>query len=191
MMVCMNAPASASNSPSSALGGKVVVVGIFAVALLAAAAGLAYKYVASQLPLQLWGATGVQLIQTAPRVELLTLSSDPPTTATDSKNELKFGDQTLRVAATQDISRAPGLIHHRHFLTEHVTYADKPASPNDPRAWKYAVRFSNDARGEVVVLFNLPNQRLGNLHTGQEVRVIDKIAENWQRFIERQAGEVK
>ena len=169
MMTHMKEPASQSASSSSSLGGKVVVLGIFIVALIAATSGLAYKYFASREPLEMWGSTGIQLIQSAPQVELLTLSSDPK--------------------ATKDISKAQGLIHHRHFLTEYVSYVDQPVPANESRAWQYAVRFRAADGKQVTVLFDLKNRVLGNQDSKKEVHVIDKIAENWQRFIERQLAE--
>src|SRR5688572_24632283 len=102
MMARMNAPASQSTASSSSLGGKVVVLGIFGVALIAAAAGLAYKYFASRQPLEMWGPAGIQVIQSAQQVELLTLSAYPAT----SGEMLTFGEQALTVSATQDISKA-------------------------------------------------------------------------------------
>jgi hypothetical protein len=174
MMAEMNA--------SSSLGGKIVVLGIFGVALLAATSGLVYKYFASQQPLELWGAEGVQVIQGAQQVELLTLSTADQNVAGPT---LQFGEQSLRVVASKDISKAPGLIHHRHFLTERVSYESPPAAANQTRGWTHAVKFE-DGKREVVVLFDLADRRLGNLSTGREVQVIPQIAENWQRFLERQ-----
>jgi hypothetical protein len=186
MMARMNAPASKSESSAPAHGGKIVVLGIFFVALIAAAAGLVYKYFASRQPLEMWGPAGIQVIQSAPKVELLTVRTYPGPPG----ETLSFGEQPLYVRAVQDISKAQGLIHHRHFLTEYVSYADRPLAAKERRDWQYAVRFRYEKRDpQVVVLFDLKNSRLGNLQTGQEVQVIDKIAENWQRFIERQLAE--
>jgi hypothetical protein len=182
MMVMMNKPApeTATDPPSSA--GKYVVVGIFGVALIAATAGLAYKYFASQQPIAMWGADGVRTIQSAPKVLLLNLA------ATDSPTEttLQYGKQMLQVTGQQDISTAQGLIHHRHFLTEYVSYQNPPTAATERRLWTHALRFQDGAR-EVTVLFDLQGKRLGNLQTQREVEIIPKIAENWQRFIERQA----
>lgn len=164
------------------MGGKIVVIGIFGVALLAASAGLLYKYFASQQPLEMWGAEGVQVIQNAQQVELLTLSTADQNVAGPT---LQFGEQSIRIVATKDISKAPGLIHHRHFLIERVSYESSPAEAREPRLWTQAVKFQ-DGQREVTVLFNLPGRRLANLQTGREVQVIPKIAENWQRFIDRQ-----
>jgi hypothetical protein len=187
MMFKMNASTS-STPASSSLGGKIVVIGIFVVALLAASAGLSFKYFASQQPLELWGAEGVQVIQKAGQVELLTLSTaDEKVTGLP----LKFGGASLGILATQDISRAPGLIHHRHFLTERVSYESAPTAAKELRSWTHALKFQDGTR-EVVVLFALADRRLGNLQTGREVQVIPEIAENWQRFLNRQLnGETK
>jgi hypothetical protein len=174
MMAEMNA--------SSSLGGKIVVLGIFGVALLAATSGLVYRYFASQRPLELWGAEGVQVIQSAPQVELLTLATADQSVAGPT---LQFGEQSLRIATTKDISKAPGLIHHRHFLTERVSYEGSPVAANPARAWTHAVKFQ-DGKREVIVLFDLAERRLGNQQTGSEVQVIPEIAENWQRFLDRQ-----
>jgi hypothetical protein len=172
----------ASMNASTSMGGKIVVIGIFVVALLAASSGLLYKYFASQQPLEMWGAEGVQVIQKAQQVELVTLSTadqniEGPT--------LQFGEQSIRVVSSKDISKAPGLIHHRHFLTERVSYESKPAEAQEMRHWTHAVKFQ-DGQREVIVLFDLAGRRLANLQTGREVQVIPKIAENWQRFLDRQ-----
>jgi len=169
------------------MGGKAVVLAIFIVGIAAAAAGVVYKYVASRQPLEMWGPAGIQVIQTAPTVELLTLGMEP----TPSEEGLKLGEQALHVRSRRDISKAQGLIHHRHFLTERISYADRPAVAKKLRNWQYAVRFHDEKKGEVVVLFELQQKLLGNLAAGREVRMSEKIAENWQRFITRQLATEK
>lgn len=184
MMARMNAKlTSASNSGFS--GGKIVVIGIFGVALLAAGAGLIYKYFASQRPLEMWGAEGVQVIQKASQVELLSLEENTGRTGTAQEDHLSFGGHPLLVNQRRDISKAQGLIHHRHFLTESVTYIDLPVAASELRPWTHAVVF-RDGVQTVTVLFDLNNDRLGNLQAGREVRINAKIADNWQRFIDRQ-----
>jgi hypothetical protein len=173
MMVVMN-----SSAPS---GGKIVVLGIFGVALLAATAGLFYKYFASQQPIAMWGPEGIQTIQKAAKVELLELTAGD---AGAEDSTLKFGSQTLLVKQRKDISKAQGLIHHRHFLTEAVSYTDQPKPAAEPRAWTHAIRFEDGSR-EVTVLFDLPGKRLANLQAQREVSINPRIAENWQRFIDR------
>lgn len=187
MMAVMNAPAPQTAAAKSGSGGKLVVIGIFVVAVIAASAGLAYKFIASKQPLELWGPEGIQVIQSAPSVELLTLAAGG---SPSRELTLQIGDQELQIVEQKDIAKAQGLIHHRHFLTERVSYQSPPAPVTTQRLWTHALRF-RQGNSEVLILFDLTDRRLANYQTQREVEVIPEIAENWKRFITRQLAPAK
>ena len=182
-MPVMNATTNPVAARTTLNYGKLVVIGIFALAAVMAIVGVLLKMQTSSGPLEFWGVDGIQLLQSAPQVELLTLEKGGP--ATDAET-LRCGDQSLVVVNHHDISKAPGLIHHRHFLTESVSLDWKSAAPISGRNWEHALRFRDGDR-EINIAFDLAARRLANLDKQQEIAMIDRIAENWQRFFDRQA----
>lgn len=123
--------------------GKLLILGIVALAVLMAGASWWYRYRATHRAAEFWGPRASQLIRDAPQVTLLDLES---------------GDQGMPV----DISKARGLIHLRYALLEDRSYewrdpksSDRPrvSSPRwlltfaDPAAGEAAsIRFSNDCQ---------------------------------------------
>ena len=169
--------------------GKFVVIGIFVVAALGAVSGLLYKANASRQPLAFWGAEGIRLLQTAKTVELMTLepvdSDDEPTA---DKNVLHYGGQKLRITGSKDVSQAQGLIHHRHFLIENVSFDWDSVRAATEQNWAHALRFREGDK-EIIVLFNLHRQLLANLEREREITMIPRISDNWKSFISRQTNQ--
>lgn len=171
---------TANRAPASATG-KIVVLSIFGVALLAASFALYWNMSRSRRALAFWGAEDVRRIQKSDRVEILILEA-----ADDSQPEaesFQIGGQRLSPARTIDVTQARGLIHARHALTTDASF--EPGEPAELQAgdWSHAIRFT-DGQGTTVLLFN--GQRVGHYQTQQELKLIPKVADGWRRFVERE-----
>jgi hypothetical protein len=109
-------PEPASKPTSPQITGKYLIIGVFAVALAAAAAAWVARYNATHRVAKFFGPTHVRLIREAPIVE-------------------DYGE-TIR-----QISTAPGLLHLRTALLEDRSYnwPPKPYSPD--MTWDHALIF--------------------------------------------------
>jgi hypothetical protein len=88
--------------------GKLLILGIVALATLLAGAGWWFRYTATHRAAQFWGPKAVRLIRDAPQVQFMDLQSDVP-------------------GMQRDVSSAHGLTHLRNALLEDRSF-DWPAS---------------------------------------------------------------
>jgi hypothetical protein len=200
----MTAPQPPAKATTSDLGGKIVVIGVFVVALLAASFALWWNINRARRSLEFWGKDAVKLIQHGKAVELLELQPAATPAAENPAGELRYQDRPLVVKRRLDLSQARGLVHARHALTDDASFVwDDAVSGSQPATWDYAIRFSaspaatsadasspgdSSAGEEVLLLLDLENRRLANVHGRREVTVIPKISEGWQIFLAKQLG---
>jgi hypothetical protein len=209
----MTAPPPPAKATTPDLGGKIVVIGVFVVALAAASFALWWNINRARRSLEFWGKDAVRLIQHGKAVELLELQpaetpanslADQPSTAENPAAEIRYQDRPLVVKRRLDLSQARGLVHARHALTDDASFVwDDAVNASQPATWDYAIRFSqtpaatsgdasspgdSSAADEVLLLLDLENRRLANVHGRREVTVIPKISEGWQIFLAKQLG---
>src|SRR5262245_471220 len=101
-----NADHESSQSPQSGTSGKLVILGVVAIATVAAAASWWFRYKATHRAAEFWGSEDARLIRDAPIVEMY----EP----------------------ARDISAARGLVHLRNALLEDRSFQwpSKPVSPD-------------------------------------------------------------
>jgi hypothetical protein len=109
--------------------GKLVILGILAVALASAAASWWFRYAATHRAAEFWGPQSARLIRDAPRVSLmrLFLSTAPK---------------------TRDISNAPGITHLRNALLEDRSFEWGQPIDAAPKGGGWKLAFSDPASGE-------------------------------------------
>lgn len=128
-------PIDAKNARVSNTSGKLVILGIVAVALAAAGTSWWFRYNATRRAAEFWGPDTATLIRDASVVKLYYVNDDPNT-----------------VSLVRDISKAPGITHLRNALLEDRSFiwpAQKIAQ--SPR-WRWALGFSNAGQSEQLVL---------------------------------------
>jgi len=164
--------------------GKLAVLTMFAVALVAAAFAWWWNYSRGQRCLEFYGQDAALLIRTAEQVELLELaaadagSSEPATT-------LQLGDKAYSIVRVTDISQAKGLIHARTSIVDDSSFRwDGHPTDCQPRVL-YAVRFTNHSRATLA--FDFGCQCVWHLEQGKSATLIPKVAQGWESFLTRQA----
>ena len=127
--------------PSRGSSGKRLILGVFVVALAAAAASWWYRYAGTHRAAQFWGPQAAELIRDAPRV---TLRSDDPAIEGNNPADLP-----------RDISSAHGLIHLRTALLQDESYDWSAKGPADSN-WSSSLVFeeTEGAEPRVVILFS-------------------------------------
>jgi len=128
--------------------GKAIILGVFAVAIVASGFAIWYQARLTAHCLELWNAENVRRIQTAEQVELLTLADDPKSTTDPT---VAWSDQVLAVAEHRDISRARGLIHLRAAFCNDRNFDWDAEPPNDTPVWKYGLRFGGEDPQALVI----------------------------------------
>jgi hypothetical protein len=137
---------------NSGISGKLVIVGIVSVAVLAAAISWFFRYNATHRTAMFFGPEAVALIRDAPQVTLIrlpllslgALACDPNPQVTLDKN-------------TYDISEAHGLVHLRNALLEDHNYrwpegSEKPAPKTAHLAQYWVLHFGDREHGKAEIL---------------------------------------
>jgi len=144
-----------STEPGAAIGTRLVL-GLVLLALGLATFAVWFQWGQTKRCLNFYGPLAARSIQTAPRVELWSLTG---------------GERGVRAIARLDISRAPGLVHLRRGLIEDVNFrwdvnsrGDDPSRGDDgdgltggrlpPGAWDQAIAFfaADDAMAAAAVI---------------------------------------
>lgn len=127
----MNPPPATAPRP-----GTLLVIGLVALGILAAAFAIWYQRMQTSRCLQFYGPAAARLLREAPRVELLTLAP---------------ADRPGRLIATsrRDVTAARGIVHLRRGLVEDFGFRwddTAPAERLPAAAWDHAFVFSDPAR---------------------------------------------
>ncbi len=131
--------------------GKLVIIGILAVALVSAGASWWFRYAATHRAAKFWGPETVRLIRDAPAVDLSRLS--PPGRLSPART--KFGG--VDSFESKGVSNAPGLIHLRHALLEDQSFHWPPEPMLHTHQWAWILSFSSDRHDEAVSLIFSPD----------------------------------
>jgi hypothetical protein len=165
-------------------GGKLAVLAMIAVALVAATFAWWWNFNRGRKALAFFGPTAARLIRTAPKVEILVVGGPESTGGPDSTDDkVLIGSGQFAVYRRIDISKAPGLVHARTSLLMDSSYSGG-IKMTARGYYTEIVRFADDD-GEVFLAFT---ETEGDLHFVSEVtamRLIPKTANGWWQFIER------
>jgi hypothetical protein len=159
------------STPARENSGKLLILGVFAIALAAAAASWWFRYNATHQAAKFWGPEAVRLIRDAPRVTL----------RSDDREDLP-----------RDISQAHGLTHLRAALLEDRSYDWAAAGPADT-SWSSSLVFEVSAGAEprVVILFSPDFNWAGNGSEGDPAShavSTNPIAKGLAKFFTEEAG---
>lgn len=148
--------------------GKIAVLSMFAVAVLAATFAVWFRIRGSERCLGLYGSQAAALIRTAPTVEILEV--DPP------------GSDTI--VRRIDISQAPGLINARTALVDDASFVWSAAAPPAVAGATRHVRFAT-AKSEVRLRFDPEHNSLEVLPGGKTAVLDQKTSDGWRQFLAR------
>ena len=144
--------------------GKLLILGIVALAVLLAGAGWWFRYNATHRAASFWGPDAVRLIRDAPIVKFV---------------ERSEGVNPDHYAATQvirhDISRARGLTHLRNALLEDRSFDWSPpgnALPHEWRHWGLLFRESESTRPLVIWFSGDFRHAMTQVEIGRPAKVI-------------------
>jgi hypothetical protein len=164
--------------------GKLAVLAMIAVALVAATFAWWWNFNRGRQTLAFFGPQAARLIRTAPKVEILVVGELESVGGSDGAAEkVRIGSGLFPVYRRVDISKAPGLIHARASLLTDSSYTGQTTLT----AWgdfQEIVRFA-DGAGEVYLAFDESKQTLHDVSSRKSMKLIPKTADGWRQFIER------
>jgi len=181
--------------------GKLAVLAMIAVALLAATFAWWWNFNRGRKTLAFFGPQAARLIRTAPKVEILVVrgpeSAGRPASRSflshpSDADQVKFlgtdekalvGNGLFPVYRRIDISEAPGLIHARASLLTDSSYTGE-TTMTAQGDFTEVVRFA-DEDGEVFLAFSKQQPDLHVVSEVKAMRLIPKTADGWRQFIER------
>jgi hypothetical protein len=136
---------SAESNPPSASGfsGKLVIVGILTVAIVAAGVSWWFRFHATHLAASFWGAQTARIISDSTSITLTHMSRN--------------ADGLIATNATRDVSHAPGITHLRTALLEDRSFVwpAHDGSPPAPAAWQ--LTFIGDSSNEKASVWFTPD----------------------------------
>jgi hypothetical protein len=172
------------------LSGKLVIIGILAVAFSAAAASWWFRYAATHQAAEYWGPEAAKLIRDAPIVEFFRLNPPPDSTFFASE----FSGRYARVDPNdiRDIATARGLVHLRNALLEDRSYNWPPRPSAFDTRWAWVLNFRDKARNDGArdnahndgawLLFSTDCRSVAMLDRPNAVLSCQPIAEGLTRF---------
>lgn len=147
--------------------GKLVIIGILAVALAAAGISWWFRYDATWKTARFWGPDAARLIRDARQIEMLGVRTPDRLTALNIIERVSMDGKEYEVYFKRDISHARGISHFRNALLENRNY-DWPADlPSDEITWYLILRFQNDSGPPLLVPFSRHEPRLGRWMEGE------------------------
>ena len=169
--------------------GKLAVLTMFAVALVAAAFAWWWNYSRGQKCLAFYGPDAALLVRTVKDVELLELTPDNDRTEDRDVDRIAVGDQTFLVHRNTTISQARGLIHARTSIVDDTSFVWNSRSDVTIKDVRFAVRFWDaDRAAKATIVFDFGQDRLWHIEQQKSVQLIPKVAQGWKSFLSRQVG---
>lgn len=150
------------------ISGKIVILTILGLALLATGYAWWYQRQRGQQILDFWGAETAFAIRHAKEIELIRLDAGD--------------DEAI------SLGEARGLIHARQALIVDASYDWESVANDVTPKWQYALRFSDEEKQtESSLWFDLDQELAGNQSGDHCVKI--HIAEGLRKFFEEQVAE--
>jgi hypothetical protein len=172
--------------------GKLVIVGILGVAVIAAGFSVWYHYRNQQRALKFWGPTTAMLIAEAPHAHAIVLDQALGGTSADDAGSqapaepqagdapreppasIEFAGITWKGLHSKNVVPARGISNVRRALVLDMTYDWKSPPPLDDPQWQYALEFNN-GRYWATVLFDFDSRQVA-LTNGKKTALLDPDA---------------
>ena len=183
--------------------GKLVIVGIFVVALLSVAVSTWYHYQGARRPIELWGSPNAVLIAQAPRVDALKLGR-PSSSASPQKEgqpaEAQPGESApsdqprerlvvhghaYELLESRDVSTAHGITNIRRALVLDPTFDWTSPEPSGHPHWQYAFEFRDQDRS-ATLLFDFNSRHVGAAGTHKTGLLDATASDDIQKFFAEQ-----
>jgi hypothetical protein len=133
--------------------GKLVIVSMVVVALVAAAFAWWHQYQRGARVLAIWGPEHAGRIRLAGDCELWQLEPHSADSPRDLGDGLTIGGKWWTISRRVSVHGAPGFIHARQALIQDASHDWSTSRPDPPPRWTYALCF-RDASGQTVVAFD-------------------------------------
>jgi hypothetical protein len=157
--------------------GKLVIIGILAVGLLASGTSWWFRYAATHKAARYWGSKTARLIRDASIVELYEWRRLP-----DSVFQSDALAIDLETAGGRNISQARGLIHLRTAFLEDQSYI-WPAEQALPGSWEWALVFREPQENQSAMIFITSDWKYVGHHEGGGILSCEPISEGLKNFI--------
>jgi hypothetical protein len=159
--------------------GRIVILGMVVIALLAALYAQWHLYFDSRRALEYYGADASTLVQQSDHLDLLYLAPVTPELQARRLAEITILDETYVVTKMANIDKAPGVIHARTALLSDSNY-DWISTANGSPNWVYAFQFRKN-KSTAIVAFS-PGSSQAILVGGKNAISIAPIAPAIERF---------
>ncbi|MCA9245759.1 MAG: hypothetical protein KDA42_01560 [Planctomycetales bacterium] len=168
--------------------GRIVILGMCLVALLAAIYAQWHLYFDSRRALEYYGPDASTLILRSSSVELFYLEPATEETKAARVPELNVLEQEFAIVKVLNIANAPGAIHARSALLSDANYDWRPTKENGLDAWQYALQF-REAKSTAIVAFAPASGHAILVGSDRAVLLIPQVVRGMEQF--RQSAEAQ
>jgi len=160
--------------------GQRLILGMLAIAVVAAGGAWWYQYQQGQRVLALWGADNAFRIRLAPDCDLLKLRP----AETPGAEQISIAGQHRAITSIHPIGHAQGFVHARQALIVDASY-DWEAETQVPADWQYALRF-RDGQGATILAFDLEQALVVDIDHPDRRAKIPSMSSGLRRFFAEQ-----
>lgn len=136
-----DSPANLTPLAEPSVSGKWVILGILAVAFVAAGGSWIFRYNATHRAVEFWGPQAARLIRDASRVDIFRLRTEEAGSVPATARIPLKSDRTLYGYDQHIISKAHGLAHLRNALVEDRSFEWPAEAPSSDPPWRWALTF--------------------------------------------------
>lgn len=136
-----DSPAAPFPPAEPGVSGKWVILGILALAFVAASGSWWFRYNATHRAVEFWGPQAARLIRDAPRVDFFSLRNEEAGSPSITASIPLKSDRTLYGYDQRIISKAHGLAHLRNALLEDRSFNWPAEVPSSDPPWRWALIF--------------------------------------------------
>ncbi len=171
--------------------GKLVIIAIVGVGLLAASLSVLYHRQSGRRVLELWGTETALLVARAPQVRVLELrpadaEEEPaPLDGNAPIQRLGIGGRFYVIADSKDAAEARGLSNIRRAMVLDASYDWKAAGETAAPNWQYAMEFAEEGH-RAMVLFDFESRRVGSTVNERTAALQPVAASDWRVFFAEQ-----
>jgi hypothetical protein len=164
--------------------GQAAVIGMLALAVLAAGFAWLWNFNRGRVSLDFYGPQAARLIRTSPKVEILIVGGPESAGGAQSTSDfIAMHRRQQPVFRRIDISRAAGLLNARTSLLDDASYATEPSHVS-AQSFTKLIRFS-DGKSEVLLAITDPDGLVEDVSRGKSMQLVKKTADGWRAFIAR------
>jgi hypothetical protein len=139
-------PVPPTQLAETGVSGKLVIIGILTLAIVAAGGSWMFRYNATHHAASFWG-SNAWLIRDGENIELLELRRSKGTSDGATENTINYRNARYEIVTRYEVSKAPGMAHLRNAMLEDLSFIWPAERPERDPDWRWVLEFRQEKEG--------------------------------------------